>query len=81
MLSTCANPACRVPFHYLLGGKVYSRKPPGPDEAESAVEYFWLCGRCSQTLTVAICDLSGEVMVRELPPDRRRHAERGYRVA
>ncbi len=65
MIAKCANPACSSPFHYLREGKLFrtefdpDRSPLGPRLADSPktvrkVEYFWLCGRCSTTLTLVM---------------------------
>lgn len=78
MLSKCANPACPTPFRYLRDGHVYQFERPvepaesGPRQARR-LEYFWLCGPCSQTLTLAL-DERGQVSVaprREWPFLRR----------
>lgn len=75
MLSKCLNPQCRATFHHLGQGHLYridfaqeakrramEGKPtlvssrPNPN----SVEHFWLCEKCSATLTLSISD-SGEV--------------------
>ncbi|HMF91321.1 MAG TPA: hypothetical protein VKL40_11815 [Candidatus Angelobacter sp.] len=61
MLSKCANPSCSTPFVYLRDGKLFVRKPMadspgtrGPAAKEGpGLEYFWLCGPCSEDFTVA----------------------------
>ena len=60
MLSKCANPSCSTPFVYLREGKIFLRKPTpdssngnGPATTQaSRLEYFWLCGPCSEDLTL-----------------------------
>ena len=60
MISHCANPDCKVPFHYLRGGRLYRfdiRRPSTPcNDVPNAVcslkpshaaVFFWLCERCS----------------------------------
>ena len=70
MLSKCANPACTTPFQYLHEGKLFQFEVsnPGPrlvEENSSArkVEYFWLCGRCAVTMTLAFERHRGPVVV------------------
>jgi hypothetical protein len=59
MISHCANPNCRIPFHYLRGGRLYrfdikSPSPPCNDvpnaicslKPSSAAVFFWLCDHC-----------------------------------
>lgn len=66
MLSKCANPDCSATFRYFGQGKLFevdSRKRV-PDEdgldsfaakkAPRSVERFWLCSRCSETMTLAV---------------------------
>jgi len=60
MLSKCANPSCSTPFIYLREGKIFLTKPlvdssqaHGPVGTQaSRLEYFWLCGPCSEDLTL-----------------------------
>lgn len=58
MLSKCANPECSEMFRYLRQGKVFRLAPsPAVQAAATALgcqlnERFWLCGRCSQEMTV-----------------------------
>jgi hypothetical protein len=62
MLSKCANPPCSNQLIYLREGKLFvmehSTKPKlwprgsVPTKAASRLEHFWLCGRCSQNLTL-----------------------------
>lgn len=59
MISSCANPQCAVPFHYLRGGRLYRfelRSPCEPcadvpnaicsQKPSRATVYFWLCEHC-----------------------------------
>lgn len=59
MVSHCANPDCRVPFHHLRGGRLYRfeiRSPQLPcadvpnaicsDKPSRATVYFWMCMDC-----------------------------------
>lgn len=62
MVSKCANPSCSNQLIYLREGKIFVMEhsthprlwPQGPVPAKTAarLEHFWLCGRCSQTLTL-----------------------------
>ena len=60
MISHCANPDCRLPFHYLRGGHLYRfdiRNPSTPCsdvpnaicdvKPSHAAVFFWLCQQCS----------------------------------
>lgn len=62
MLSKCANPSCSTQLIYLREGKIFvmehtgkpKLRPPGPVLPSSAshLEHFWLCGTCSESLTL-----------------------------
>lgn len=60
MLSKCANPSCSTPLIYLREGKIFridsSAKPAaaGPSLIKTVerIEHFWLCGPCSERLTL-----------------------------
>jgi hypothetical protein len=56
MLSKCLNTICGEPFRYLRQGRIFHLEvPPSSGTSESRRrEYFWLCGRCSATLTIVI---------------------------
>ena len=74
MLGKCLNPGCLRSFHYFGEGRVYRRACAcshvtrgremslWPD-CSTPLEYFWLCQRCSQTLTL-VFDNSGRAVVR-----------------
>lgn len=60
MISHCANPDCKLPLHYLRGGRLYRfdiRQPSGPcSDVPNAIcsmkpshasVFFWLCEQCS----------------------------------
>lgn len=66
MTTKCANPACDNPFHYFRSGKIYLIDMANAGGAARSngvheVEYFWLCGDCSQTMRVT---LDGQGMVK-----------------
>ncbi len=67
MVSKCANPSCSTPFHYFREGKIFQvevdgsgeTRPTGPQLVASSrkvprLEHFWLCGRCSNTMTLVL---------------------------
>jgi len=70
VLSKCANPSCSARFHYLHEGRIFKFEisAPSSDKSHSQnrrLEYFWLCERCVQTLTVVLDN--GSVTTRPLP--------------
>jgi hypothetical protein len=75
MISKCANPACSAHFLYLHQGKLFrfERETQHPDEIllgfdpavlkqSNAVDYFWLCQKCSETMTLIHCRGVGVTM-------------------
>ena len=56
MLSKCANPACPKTLHYLRDGKIFKLELENGSalgkKSARRVEHFWLCGNCSQRLTI-----------------------------
>ncbi len=65
MISTCANPACNKPFHYLRGGRLYrfdtvrrARQSGEVANATCAISptriavFFWLCKECASRLSL-----------------------------
>jgi hypothetical protein len=50
LVSQCANPECSEPFVYLRTGKLFAVPRREVAGSSSSVEYFWLCGRCSETM-------------------------------
>jgi hypothetical protein len=77
MVSKCANTECGAPFQYLREGRLFkfevgrnlqqNAAPPGPrivpaKKGPARVEHFWLCGRCSQQMTLRY-DMSSGVIV------------------
>jgi hypothetical protein len=65
MISTCANPACNKPFHYLRGGRLYRFDVASPREHADDVSntisamspnrmavFFWLCKQCSSRMSL-----------------------------
>ena len=87
MLSKCANPTCAAAFHYLHDGKLFQidvqasddRPRSGPQLISGRkplrrVEYFWLCGLCSSTLTLAYERGKGVIAIPRIRGEER-HAE------
>jgi hypothetical protein len=75
VLSKCANPSCSTPLVYLREGKVFMMensvqtgnrieiKETKPKSIRR-VEHFWLCGPCSENLTLTY---DGKQGVRVIP--------------
>jgi hypothetical protein len=60
MLAKCANPSCTTPFHYLRDGRLFQMETGlggpqtvGDKKPIHRIEYFWLCSRCANEMTVA----------------------------
>lgn len=67
MLSKCSNPACPTTLVYLREGKIFAIQPNEGAPTTSAkpvnrVEHFWLCGPCSEQMTL-VRDPSGAIRV------------------
>lgn len=67
MLSKCSNPACPTTLLYLREGKIFAIRPnEGTPKTTGKpvrrVEHFWLCGPCSEQMTL-VRDANGEVQV------------------
>jgi hypothetical protein len=85
MISKCANPACPTRFHYLREGKLF-RMEFDPERASllphlvsrrkpvRRAEHFWLCGRCSATLTLVMNNGAVQVAPIEDTGTASRHA-------
>ena len=63
MLAKCANPSCSTPLVYLREGKIFMVESPqsqfellsavsAKPKASKRVEHFWLCGSCSNDMTL-----------------------------
>lgn len=74
MLDKCANPGCLKTFRTLREGRLFLKVcdcayvPRGREmslypDCPNPFEYFWLCGRCSRTLTV-VFDPAGRAVVK-----------------
>lgn len=58
-MNTCANPKCARPQHYLREGRIFIFEVPGEGAEDDArrlqrIEHRWLCGTCSQHLTMKL---------------------------
>jgi hypothetical protein len=49
MVTKCANPDCSTPFRYFRSGKLFVLREAGQGRK---IDYYWLCDKCSQILTV-----------------------------
>ncbi len=70
MLSKCANPTCKNPFHYLRDGKLYQMETGvggpqlvGGKKPQHKVEYFWLCSNCAPQMTLTYTPGKGVMTV------------------
>ena len=55
MVAKCSNPSCSASFRYLTQGRLFLLESnPALRPKSNAVEYFWLCHRCSSTLTLSL---------------------------
>ena len=56
MLAKCSNPSCSVPFRRLHDGRLFRLEsdPAHRKDKSNHVEYFWLCHRCSSTMTLRL---------------------------
>jgi hypothetical protein len=76
MLAKCANPSCSTPLVYLREGKIFMVESPQPQfellsadatkpKAINRVEHFWLCGPCSNEMTLTYDRQRGVEIVRK----------------
>ncbi len=58
MLNTCANPNCSESFRYLRDGQLFrlQAEVKGSSSEISNPEYFWLCPRCSETMSLRLAE-------------------------
>ncbi len=65
MISSCANPACKVPLNYPQGKLFRFHKAHHPDQGPPnthSVQHFWLCGKCSLDFTLVYADERGVLL-------------------
>jgi len=63
MLAKCANPSCSASFLHLADGRLFrleAHSPVGSANAK-ATEYFWLCGPCSEGMSLHLAQ-DGKVL-------------------
>jgi hypothetical protein len=75
MLAKCANPTCSTPLVYLREGKIFMIESPQPKfkvlsdvtkpKPSNRVEHFWLCGPCSNEMTVTYDRQRGVEIIRK----------------
>ncbi len=72
MLNQCANTSCGKPLHYLREGRIFVFDMPDPaaaaGERTRRLQHFWLCGRCSETLSM---ELSSDKEIRVVVKKRK----------
>lgn len=84
MVDHCANPNCCKPLKYLNEGRIYvfeiqDRTNPlaGLGGFAYRREHLWLCGRCSQAMSIkktpeaSLCLLAKDVNTRRASPPTR----------
>lgn len=56
MLFKCAHPTCIAQFRYLHEGRVFKVRMPSFTRHTTThrIEHFWLCERCSHSLTIVV---------------------------
>ena len=75
MLAKCANPSCSTPLVYLREGKIFMVEAPPQFEllnaaptkpkAMNRVEHFWLCGPCSNEMSLTYDRQRGVEIIRK----------------
>ncbi len=67
MIAKCSNPSCAASFRYFKEGRLFCLgSDPALRSKSNRVEYFWLCHRCSSTLTLRLRE-DGTVVTALLP--------------
>jgi hypothetical protein len=58
MLARCSNPSCFAVFRHLDKGTLFRLEPEAafPSDKLRRTEYFWLCDRCSENMTLALAE-------------------------
>ena len=62
MVSECVNPRCSAQFLYFGEGQLIAVPRKNRFSSQSRVEFFWLCGECSNLLELQT-SADGEVGV------------------
>jgi uncharacterized protein YcsI (UPF0317 family) len=78
MVHQCANPGCGKPLHYLREGRIFvfdlpDPKAPAPGKRARKLQYFWLCGPCSEAM---VLEQTAEMQIRIAVKSRIAEAER-----
>jgi hypothetical protein len=69
MLSKCFNPACAAPFHSLREGTLFRLEPDGTfPSSTTEPQYFWLCKRCDDAVTLTLKEDGVVEVVPGVPP-------------
>ncbi len=68
MIAQCGNPSCPASFRYLKEGRLFrlENDPTLRFSKVTTAEYFWLCPRCSSTMTLNLSE-DGSVIPVVLP--------------
>ena len=82
MVAKCANPSCSASFRNLQEGRLFRLEadrvltPSANSDAsrQNRVEYFWLCGPCSEFMALRLGQ-DGTVVTVSLPDRARRNPE------
>ena len=82
MVAKCANPSCSASFRNLQEGRLFRLEadrvltPSANSDAsrQNRVEYFWLCGPCSEFMALRL-GKDGTVVTVSLPDSARRNPE------
>jgi hypothetical protein len=63
MLAKCTNPSCSASFIHLAEGRLFRLETEATlrSSKTNATEYFWLCERCSEDMTLRLAQ-DGRVM-------------------
>jgi len=77
MIIQCANPACAAPLRYRFGGRLFQFEVRSHDTDHGSllsirrsprpVARFWLCDRCSPTLSLSFDLREGVKLVPLIP--------------
>ena len=72
MLAHCVNPNCYAPLHSYSEGRLFQfevisisiaasddNRQPFDEKPARQTTHFWLCGRCADTMTLALEPLRG----------------------
>ena len=54
MVSECANPRCHEPFIYYRHGKLFSVPRSSATAKPAAIENFWLCQSCAESMAIEV---------------------------